>query len=162
MTTVQSRLEYGKVESAALRALRSVQTYVDGCGLEQSLLDLIEIRASQINGCAFCLDMHTIDARISGETEQRIYALSAWQETPFYTERERAALLWTETVTLVADNHVPEDVYDAVAAHFTPEEMVRLTMAVAAINSWNRMAIAFRRVPGLYKSTRQPALSAEK
>ena len=156
---MQQRLEYRKLDPAAYRALAGVEDYVEKSGLEQSLLDLVKIRASQINGCAFCLDMHVIDARASGETEQRIYALNAWEESPFYSERERAALLWTETVTLVSENHVPDDVYNEVSAHFTPEELVKLTMAVVAINSWNRMAIAFRRIPGQYKSSRKPAMA---
>lgn len=153
---MQSRLTYASVERAALNALLNFSAYTEQCGLDQSLLDLVKIRASQINGCAYCLDMHTIDARISGETEQRLYMLDAWQESPFYTERERAALLWTETVTRVADTHVPDDVYEAVSAHFTPEELVKLTMAVIVINSWNRINVAFRTPPGHYKSTRQP------
>jgi len=116
------------------------------------MLELIKIRGSQINGCAYCLDMHTKDARALGETEQRIYALNAWRETPFFSERERAALEWTEAVTRVSDGQVPDAVYDAVARHFTEAELVALTFAVVAINSWNRLAIAFRAVPGAYQS----------
>ncbi len=116
--------------------------------LEPSLLELIKMRASQINGCAYCIDMHSKDARAAGETEQRLYALNAWRETPFFTDRERAALAWTEAVTLVSDGHVPDEIYAEARERFTEEDLVNLTMAVVAINGWNRMAIAFRAVPG--------------
>ena len=119
--------------------------------LEQSLLRLVEIRASQINGCAYCLDMHTKDARAAGETEQRIYTLDAWRETPFFTDRERAALEWTETVTLVAETRVPDDVYQRVRQQFSEEELVELTFAVIVINSWNRLNVAFRPLVGDYQ-----------
>jgi AhpD family alkylhydroperoxidase len=119
--------------------------------LDHSLLELVKIRASQINGCAHCLDMHTKDARAAGETEQRIYALSAWRETPFYTQRERAALEWTEAVTLLADTQVPDDVYERVAALFDEEDLVALTFAVVVINSWNRLAVSFRAPVGAYR-----------
>ena len=119
--------------------------------LEHSLLRLVEIRASQINGCAYCLDMHTKDARAAGETEQRIYALSAWRETPFFTDRERAALEWTEAVTLVAETRVPDDVYEQVRQQFGEEELVELTFAVIVINSWNRLNVSFRPLVGDYQ-----------
>ena len=119
--------------------------------LEHSLLKLVEIRASQINGCAYCLDMHTKDARAAGETEQRIYALSAWRETPFLTDRERAALEWTEAVTLVAETRVPDDVYEHVRQQFSEEELVELTFAVIVINSWNRLQVSFRPHVGDYQ-----------
>jgi AhpD family alkylhydroperoxidase len=119
--------------------------------LEQSLLRLVEIRASQINGCAYCLDMHTKDARAAGETEERIYTLDAWRETPFFTDRERAALEWTETVTLVAETRVPDDVYQRVRQQFSEEELVELTFAVIVINSWNRLNVAFRPLVGDYQ-----------
>lgn len=119
--------------------------------LEPSLLNLIDIRASQINGCGYCLDMHTKDARAAGETEQRIYTLNAWRDTPFFTDRERAALEWTETVTLVADTQVPDDVYERVKKQFNEEELVALTMAVIVINSWNRLNVSFKPVVGDYK-----------
>ena len=119
--------------------------------LEHSLLKLVEIRASQINGCAYCLDMHTKDARAAGETEQRIYALSAWRETPFFTDRERAALEWTEAVTLVAETRVPDDVYEQVRQQFSEEELVELTFAVIVINSWNRLNVSFRPLVGDYQ-----------
>jgi AhpD family alkylhydroperoxidase len=160
---MQSRMSYKSVDPVAYKALLNMEDYVEGCGLEVSLLDLVRLRASQINGCAYCLDMHTKDARASGETEQRLYALNAWEETPFYTDRERAALAWTEAVTLVADGHVPDALYAQVKTHFTDQELISLTMAVVTINSWNRMSIAFRSVPGAYKSDRQPqhAVSAK-
>jgi AhpD family alkylhydroperoxidase len=119
--------------------------------LDRRLFELVKIRASQINGCAYCIDMHTKDARLAGEDEQRIYALSAWRETPFFTDRERAALEWTETLTRIADNHVPDELYNRVAAHFTEPELVALTFGVVVINSWNRLAISMRAVPGSYQ-----------
>lgn len=119
--------------------------------VEPALFHLVEIRASQINGCAYCIDMHTKDARVAGETEQRIYALDAWRETPFFTERERAALEWTEAVTRVADTHVPDEVYESVSKYFNEEELVALTFAVVVINSWNRLSISFRPVVGSYQ-----------
>ena len=119
--------------------------------LDKRLFHLVEIRASQINGCAYCIDMHTKDARAAGETEQRIYALDAWRETPFFTERERAALEWTEAVTRVADTHVPDEVYESVSKHFNEEDLVALTFAVVVINSWNRLSISFRPVVGSYQ-----------
>ena len=115
--------------------------------LEPSLFHLVQIRASQINGCAYCIDMHTKDARVAGETEQRIYALNAWRETPFFSDRERAALEWTEALTLVSEEHVPDAVWQAVKPHFSDEEIVDLTLLVSAINAWNRFAIAFRKLP---------------
>ena len=119
--------------------------------LEHSLLRLVEIRASQINGCAYCLDMHTKDARAAGETEQRIYTIDAWRETPFFTDRERAALEWTEAVTLVAETRVPDDVYEQVSQQFSEEELVELTFAVIVINSWNRLNVSFRPLVGDYQ-----------
>jgi len=115
------------------------------------LLELVKTRASQINGCAFCIDMHTKDARANGETEQRLYALNAWRETPFYTDRERAALAWTEAVTLISEGHVPEDVFEQARAQFSDEELVNLTVALVAINGWNRLSIAFRVPAGAYQ-----------
>ena len=119
--------------------------------LDPKLFELVKIRASQMNGCAYCIDMHTKDARLAGETEQRIYALNAWRETPFFTDRERAALEWTEAVTRVGDTHVPDEVHRQVAAHFDDDELVALTMGVAVINSWNRLAVAFRAPAGTYR-----------
>jgi AhpD family alkylhydroperoxidase len=130
--------------------MAGLEHYLQGCGLEQPLLHLIKLRASQINGCAYCLDMHWKDLRAIGETEQRMYSLDAWRECPYYTDRERAALAWTEAVTLVSEDHVPDAVYEEVRAHFNEKEMCDLTLAVAAINAWNRLAIASRTVPGSY------------
>lgn len=152
---MQTRIPYRKLDQNALQALMKVG---GSDGLEQSLLDLIKVRASQINHCAYCLDMHIKDARVSGETEQRLYSLSAWRETPIYSEREQAALLWTETLTRLGDEGVPDAIYEQVRQHFTEEETVTLTMTVIAINSWNRLNIALRPVvAGTYKSQRAAA-----
>ncbi|MCL6453999.1 MAG: carboxymuconolactone decarboxylase family protein [Alicyclobacillus sp.] len=148
---MEPRIDYAKVAPGAVRAMYGLETYVRESGLEHSLLELVKTRASQINGCAYCLDMHTKDARAAGETEQRLYALPAWRETPFYTDRERAALAWTEAVTNVVDGHVPDDVYEEARNQFTEEELVNLTMAIVAINGWNRLAISMRAVPGTYR-----------
>ena len=148
---MQPRINYTQVAPDGYKAMAGLEQYVRHSGLEASLLELVKTRASQINGCAFCLDMHTKDARARGETEQRLYTLSAWHETPFFTERERAALAWTETVTRVADTHIPDDAYEQVRKQFTDKELVDLTLAVVAINGWNRLAIAFRAVPGSYQ-----------
>jgi AhpD family alkylhydroperoxidase len=146
------RIDHRKADPTALRAMFALQRVVDDSGLEPGLLGLVELRASQINGCAYCLDMHSKDARARGETEQRIYLLDAWREAPFYTPRERAALAWTEAVTRVADGHVPDDVYAQARGCFDEAELVKLTLAVVAINGWNRLSIAFRAVPGEYKA----------
>jgi len=148
---MHSRMEYRKVAPGVSQAMSQLERYVRESGLEPPLLELVKTRASQINGCAFCLDMHTKDARARGETEQRLYALSAWRETPFYTDRERAALAWTEAVTLVAETHVPDDVYEQAREQFSEEELANLTLAIVAINGWNRLAISFRTVPGTYQ-----------
>jgi AhpD family alkylhydroperoxidase len=137
--------------------MMALERYVQHSTLEPSLIELVKLRASQINGCAYCIDMHTKDARAAGESEQRLYALSAWQETPFYSARERAALAWTEAVTLVAGEHVPDDVYEQARGQFDEKELVDLTLAVIAINGWNRLAISFRSVPGTYQPARRPA-----
>jgi AhpD family alkylhydroperoxidase len=150
------RLDYGRTLPAATRAMRGLEEVVEASTLEPKLRELVKLRASQINGCAFCIDMHTKDARAHGETEQRLYGLTAWHETPFYTDRERAALAWTESITLISDNDVPDELYDHVREHFSEQEIVDLTLAVIAINAWNRLAIAFRTVPGSYER-RAPA-----
>lgn len=147
---MKQRLEYAKVAPDAMKAMRELEKYVALSGLERSLYELVKTRASQINGCAYCLDMHTKDARKAGETEQRLYALSAWRETPFYTDRERAALEWTEALTLISQNDVADSLYEHVHKFFDEQEMVALTMAIVAINGWNRLAISFRTVPGSY------------
>ncbi len=131
-----------------------METTVRNSGLEPSLLELVKMRASQLNGCAYCIDMHSKDARAKGETEQRLYALSAWEETPFFTPRERAALAWTEGLTNIQQGHVPGELYEEARAHFDESELVKLTLAVTTINTWNRIAIAFRAEPGSYQPSR--------
>ena len=157
---MQARIKAWKVDQAAYKAMIGLETYVEGSGLEVSLLDLVRIRASQINSCAFCIDMHTKDARASGESEERLYLIAAWREAPFYSERERAALAWTEAVTLVAEDHVPDAVYEEVRQQFSEAEIVSLTMAIVAINGWNRINVAFRTPAGAYKSNRKPVEQA--
>jgi AhpD family alkylhydroperoxidase len=148
---MNSRVDIAKYLTSGLgRAMLNLSNEVE-TRLERPLVELVKIRASQINGCAYCIDMHTKDARAAGETEQRIYALNAWRETPFFTDRERAALEWTETVTRVADTHVPDEIYERVAAQFKEEELVALTFAVVVINSWNRLAISLRPPVGSYQ-----------
>lgn len=148
---MQPRLEYGKVAPGAMQAMYALVNYGKQSGLEPALLELVKIRASQLNSCAFCLDMHAKDARAMGETEQRIYALSAWRETPFYTERERAALALTEAVTLLANGPVSDEVYEEASQHFTEVELVSLVMSIVTINGWNRLSVTFRTVPGTYQ-----------
>ncbi len=148
---MQPRLDYAKAAPGAFRAMLALSKYTESCGLERSLLELLKTRASQINGCAYCIDMHTQDARANGETEQRLYALNAWRETPFFTDRERAALAWTEAITRISEGHAPDYVFEQARAQFTDEELVNLTAAIIAINGWNRLAIGFRAVPGTYK-----------
>jgi AhpD family alkylhydroperoxidase len=151
---MRERLATAKVAPGGYRALSGLETYVRESGLEPSLLELVRLRASQINGCAYCIDMHWKDARAHGETEQRLYGLSAWRESPFYTPRERAALNWTEIVTLVRETHVPDEDFETARQAFTEKELVDLTLAVATINAWNRLAIAFRAEPGVYQPRR--------
>ena len=148
---MQSRIDIQNVAPEAVRAMAGLQSYVDHSGLEVALLKLMEVRVSQINGCAYCIDMHTKDARGNGESEQRLYALSAWRETLFFSDRERAALEWAETLTLIKETHAPDDVYEKVRQRFTEKELVPLTLAIVAINGWNRIAIPFRAVPGTYQ-----------
>ncbi len=147
---MKERLSYFEVAPEAIKGMLELEKYVHDSGLERSLYELVKTRASQINGCAYCLDMHTKDARKAGETEQRLYALSAWRETPFYSERERAALAWTEALTLISQNDVPDSLYEATRKYFSEKELVSLTMAIIAINGWNRLAISFRKIPGSY------------
>jgi AhpD family alkylhydroperoxidase len=148
---MKQRLNPMEVGRGAVRAMYGLETYLSKCGLDQSLLHLLRLRVSQINGCAYCIDMHSKDLRAAGETEQRLYLLDAWRESPFYSERERAALAWAEAVTLVTEGHVPDEVYELARAEFGEEELVNLTLAVVAINGWNRMNIAFRVTPGSYQ-----------
>ena len=152
---MQPRMAYAKVAPGVYKTMLALESYLSDCGLERALLDLVRLRASQINGCAFCIDMHWKDLRAAGESEQRLYELNAWRETPFYTDRERAAMAWTEAVTLITDGHVPDEVYAQARAQFSEAELANLTLAVVAINGWNRLAISFRTVPGTY----QPATS---
>ena len=136
---------------SAYSAMLGLEQYARQSGLETSLLELVRLRASLLNGCAYCIDMHTKDARAAGENEQRLYSISAWRETPFYPPRERAALEWTEAVTEIGASHAPDELFERARAHFTEAELVSLTMAIVAINGWNRLAIAFRIVPGTYQ-----------
>ncbi|AMV40144.1 carboxymuconolactone decarboxylase family protein [Planctomyces sp. SH-PL62] len=147
---METRLDYAKLAPDAMRAFYSLDVYLAKCGLEHPLLELVKIRASQINGCAYCIDMHTKDARAAGETEQRIYALNAWRETPFFSDRERAALAWTEAVTRIGEG-VSDALFAEARGRFSEKELTDLTWAVAAINAWNRVAISFRSVPGAYQ-----------
>lgn len=155
---MKPRIDYRKaVPQEALHSLYGLEQYVRKSGLETKLLELVRMRASQINGCAFCIDMHSKDARAEGETEQRLYGLSAWRETPFYTDRERAGLEWTEAVTLVSHDHVPDEIFERVRQHFSEGELVNLTLAVIAINGWNRLAVSFRAEAGSYQRPQKAA-----
>ncbi|MHC8402008.1 carboxymuconolactone decarboxylase family protein [Pseudomonas sp. MDT1-17] len=144
---MQPRIDFYTASPDALKAMIALETAVSKLPLEKSLIELVKLRASQINGCAFCIDMHTADARKGGETERRLYAVSVWRETPFFTPRERAALAWTESLTLLSQTHAPDEDYELVCAQFTPKEMVDLTVAISTINSWNRLAVGFRKMP---------------
>lgn len=148
---MKPRMHYAQVAPGAVAALRGLEDYVRGRRLERPLLELVRTRASQLNGCAYCVDMHTRDARTEGETEQRLHAVAVWRETPFFSDRERAALAWTEAVTLVAGRTISDSDYAAVREQFDECELVDLTVAIVAINGWNRMAVAFRPVPGSYQ-----------
>jgi AhpD family alkylhydroperoxidase len=150
-TEMQERLDYFKAAPGVYTAMLRTHEYLGQCGLERSLLDLVYLRASQINGCAFCVDMHWKDLRASGESEQRLYLLDAWRESPGYSDREQAALEWTEAVTRITEGHVPDDAYHLVREQFTETELTNLTLAVATINSWNRLNIAFRKEAGAYR-----------
>ena len=154
---MQSRFNYANAAPGVYDAMEGLEKYVEQCGLEKSLMLLVQLRASQINGCAYCLDMHWKDLRAIGESEQRLYSLDAWRECPFYNDRERAALAWAEAVTSIAQEHAPDVVYEQVRSHFSEKELSDLTLAVAAINAWNRLLIAARTVPGGY----QPAKANE-
>jgi AhpD family alkylhydroperoxidase len=154
---MEARLNYAKAAPGIFDAMEGLEKYLEQSGLEKPLLFLIQLRASQINGCAYCLDMHWKDLIASGENEQRLYSLDAWRECPYYSDRERAALAWTEAVTLITQGHVPDAVYEEARSHFSAKELSDLTLAVAAINAWNRLSIAARVVPGGY----QPAKPKE-
>jgi AhpD family alkylhydroperoxidase len=146
---MKPRMNYFQAAPETVKALMALENQVTSSGLEQSLIELVKTRASQINGCAFCINMHTQDARKHGETEQRLYLLNAWREAPVYTERERAALAWTDALTLISETHAPDDVYQEVRAQFSEAETVNLTMLIATINAWNPLAISFRSMPPL-------------
>ena len=146
-----ARLDYRSLAGEGVAKIGQIEQYLATSTIERSLRELVKLRASQINGCAFCIDMHTKDARANGETEQRLYGLTAWRETPFYSERERAALAWTEALTLISTNDVPDELYEATREWFDEREIVDLTLAIIAINSWNRLAISFRTPPGSYQ-----------
>jgi AhpD family alkylhydroperoxidase len=155
---MEQRIDYSsKAVSGAIGAMMGLERYVRESGLEHSLLHLLKLRASQINGCAYCIDMHSKDARATGEAEQRLYAVSAWRETPFFSDRERAALAWTESLTLISEKGAPDDLYQAAREHFSEKELVDLTLAVVAINGWNRIAISFRPPVGEYQAARAVA-----
>jgi len=151
---MKARIEGAKVAPGAYHAMLGLESYLHQSGLEVPLLHLIKLRASQINGCAYCIDMHWKDLRAVGENEQRLYGLDAWRESPYYTNRERAALAWTEAVTLITEGQVPDQVYEEVRPHFTEKELADLTFAVATINAWNRLAISLRAEPGKYQPQR--------
>ncbi len=157
---MEPRIDVRRNAQEAQKAMYALEQYIAGCGLEHKLVHLMKMRASQINGCAYCIDMHSKDARALGETEQRLYELDAWRETPFYTERERAALAWTEAITLVSQTHVPDSVFEEVRKHFSEKEIVDLTFVVTTINAWNRLAIALRAVPGHYRPAASTATAA--
>jgi AhpD family alkylhydroperoxidase len=148
---MQPRIDYRKFAPEALKAMLGLEAYLKHCSLDHKLLHMLKLRASQINGCAFCIDMHWKDARALGETEQRLYGLDAWRESPYYTDRERAALAWTEAVTLISSTHAPDEEYAELQKHFSEQEIVDLIYLISTINVWNRIAIASRAVPGLYQ-----------
>ncbi len=152
------RLNYQDVLPKAVEAMAGLEDVVAESTLEPELLELVKMRASQLNGCAYCLDMHSKDARAAGETEQRLYLLDAWREAPFYSPRERAALAWAEALTLVAQTHAPDDVFQEARAQFSEKELTALTMAIVAINGWNRIAIGFRSQPGAYQPAEDKTL----
>src|SRR5271169_3905745 len=154
---MEPRIDGRRHAQEAQKAMYALEKYLAECGLEHKLLHLLKMRASQINGCAYCIDMHSKDARALGETEQRLYELDAWRETPFYSDKERAALAWTEAITLVSETHVPDSVYEEVRKYFDEKEIVDLTFVVTTINAWNRVAIALRAVPGHYRAAASPA-----
>lgn len=158
---MKPRLDYSKVAPQAVQAMYGLEKCVLESGLEPSLLELVRLRASQVNGCAYCLNMHTKDARARGESEQRLYSVVVWRETSFFSERERAALAWTEAVTQIISRHVPDEVYESARQQFGEKELVDLTLAIIAINGWNRLAISFRKVPGTYQPKSQSEHTAK-
>jgi AhpD family alkylhydroperoxidase len=148
---MEARMDFRKASPQGAKAMSELHAFVHQCGLEHALLELVKLRASQINGCAHCIDMHTKELRAGGESEQRLYLLNAWRESPFYSDRERAALAWTESLTLITDGHVPDETYAEARAQFGEQELANLTLAIIAINGANRLNIAFRTIPGSYR-----------
>jgi AhpD family alkylhydroperoxidase len=148
---MQPRIDYRKYAQQPLQSMLALEKYIAESGLDAKLVHLVRMRASQINGCAYCLDMHSIEARVAGESEQRLYTLDAWRETPFFNNRERAALAWTEALTLISQTHAPDAVFEEVKQNFSEKEIVDLTLLIGTINLWNRLAISLRAVPGHYK-----------
>lgn len=148
---MEERIRYRDIAPEGLKGLLALEHYLRHCGLEESLLDLVRLRTSQINGCAYCIDMHWKDLRARGESEQRLYSLDAWRECPWYSERERAALAWTEAITRITEGHVPDEAYEAMRPHFGEKELADLTLAITMINAWNRLSIAGRKTPGTYQ-----------
>lgn len=157
---MQARVDFMKASPDAVKALYGLEKYLRTSGLEEGLLHLIKMRASQINRCAYCMDMHSKDARAAGETEQRLYVLPGWREAPFYTDRERAALAWTESLTLISETNAPDDVFEQVREQFDEKELMDLTLAIVAINGWNRIAIGFRAPVGNYQPAQHQAVGA--
>jgi AhpD family alkylhydroperoxidase len=154
---MEARMDFKKVSPQGAKAIGEMHAFVHKCGLERTLLELVKLRASQVNGCAQCIDMHTKELRAGGESEQRLYLLCVWRESPFYSERERAALAWTEALTLIIDGHVPDEIYERARRQFSEEELANLTVAIVAINGANRLNIAFRTVPGNYRPAARSA-----
>jgi AhpD family alkylhydroperoxidase len=155
---MEARMDFRQASPQGAKAMGEVHGFVHNCGLDHMLLEFVKLRVSQINGCAHCIDMHTKELRAGGESEQRLYLLNAWRESPFYSDRERAALAWTEAVTLITEGHVPDETYVEARAQFDEQELANLTLAVIAINGANRINIAFRTVPGSYRpATRRAA-----
>ena len=152
---MEPRIDYLKSARGVYHAMLGIEHYLEQCGLEASLQNLIKLRVSQINGCAYCIDMHWKDLKAAGESEQRLYGLDAWEESPYYTDRERAALRWAESVTNIQEGHVPDEVFESVKEFFNDKELADLTLAVTAINSWNRLSIAARTVPGTYQPAKK-------
>jgi AhpD family alkylhydroperoxidase len=151
---MKARLDFRKASPEGMKAMGGLHTFIHDCGLDQTLLELVKLRASQINGCAHCIDMHVKELRAMGEGEQRLYLLDAWEESPCYSDRERAALAWCEAVTRIIEGHVPDEIYEVARTQFTEQELVNLTLAIVAINGANRLNVAFRTVPGTHRARR--------
>jgi AhpD family alkylhydroperoxidase len=155
---MESRMNYQEIGRGILQVMYGMERYIRECGLDSKLVHLMKVRASQMNGCAYCLDMHWKDAVADGEKEQRLYSLEAWRETPYYTDRERAALAWVESITFISSNHVPDELYEDVRKHFNEQELANLTFVAATINTWNRLVISARVVPGTYEPAKATVL----